>query len=288
VVGGFPGYEWLWSTGDTTQNIANLVVGTYSVIVTDLNGCTDTYSVTITQPSPITASVVVTDASACNIADGSIDLTPSGAVPPYYYNWSTGDSLQDISNLASGIYSVMVSDVSGCSVTIQIVVNNPSSPIATFNEPTDTVCSTLSTVSLSGFNPSGGTFSGPGVSGGLFYPPNANLGYNVIYYVYTDTATQCTGMAADSIYVDVCNSTPEETGELVNVFPNPTTGVLFLSIPNRCRVEVFSANGQKIKDEWLEGPGSSIDLSSEPEGIYIARIYTHETILTRKLVLVGR
>jgi hypothetical protein len=52
ATGGTPGYTYLWSNGATTSTAGSLIAGTYTVTVTDANGCTKTASVTINQPSP--------------------------------------------------------------------------------------------------------------------------------------------------------------------------------------------------------------------------------------------
>ncbi len=75
VSGGVTPYTYAWSNGATTQDIATLTVGTYTVTVTDENGCTKTTSATVTEPTPLAVSTVVTNAfRATENADGAIDL----------------------------------------------------------------------------------------------------------------------------------------------------------------------------------------------------------------------
>ena len=71
---------YAWSNGATTEDLSNLGAGTYSVVITDGNSCTDSASYTITEPSSMTASSVVVNASTAN-NDGSIDLSVSGGTP---------------------------------------------------------------------------------------------------------------------------------------------------------------------------------------------------------------
>jgi hypothetical protein len=111
VWGGTPPYAFSWSNGDTTQSAYNLVAGTYSGFITDANECNSFVTATITQPpSAITASAVPLNISCFGTNTGSINLTPSGGVPPYTFSWSNGSTTEDISNVQAGIYSVTIMD----------------------------------------------------------------------------------------------------------------------------------------------------------------------------------
>jgi gliding motility-associated-like protein len=116
-------FSYSWSNGATTEDIGSLTANSYSVTVTDNNGCQQTASFTINEPTPITLSESITDASCLGINDGAIDLTVNGGVPPYSYSWSNGDATQDISGLAGGSYTVTVTDQNNCqqSATYNII-----------------------------------------------------------------------------------------------------------------------------------------------------------------------
>ncbi len=120
--GGTTPYTYLWSNGATSQNLTGLKAGTYSVTVSDANGCTLPLSETISQPAPLTLSAVVVE-SNCNPvvpADyGTITITPGGGTPfsgpaAYHYQWSNGAITQNVSGLSTGTYSVTVTDANGC------------------------------------------------------------------------------------------------------------------------------------------------------------------------------
>jgi gliding motility-associated-like protein len=126
VSGGTPPYSYLWSNFQTTQDLSNIGGGTYTVIITDANGCTTSGSQTITAPAGTTASSVVTDASCAGSSDGSIDLTVSGGTPPYTFTWSNGLTTEDISGLAAGNFSVTISDNNGCDFVGSYTVGQPA------------------------------------------------------------------------------------------------------------------------------------------------------------------
>ncbi|MES2701554.1 MAG: Ig-like domain-containing protein, partial [Bacteroidota bacterium] len=131
VSGGVATYSYNWSNGSTTANLTGATAGTYSVTVTDANGCTATASATITQPSSgLTASAATTSNVMCNGgSNGTITLSTGGGVAPYNYTWSNGATTQNLSGLSAGAYSVSVTDASGCSATASVTVTQPSSAL---------------------------------------------------------------------------------------------------------------------------------------------------------------
>ncbi|MCR9098278.1 MAG: hypothetical protein NXI30_28995, partial [bacterium] len=127
-----------WSNNATTKDLSGLAAGTYSVVVTDANSCTATASVTITEPTPVTANYSTIDVTCYNGSDGKVNVSASGGTSPYKYLWSTGATTQEISGLSAGTYFVVVTDANGCKITKEnIVVGQPSqlSVNATSNSP---------------------------------------------------------------------------------------------------------------------------------------------------------
>ncbi len=138
--GGTPPYTYLWNTGATTPVITGLPQGTYSVTVTDANGCTIDVSITLTEQSAITISAVSTDETCENANDGTATATAANGVPPYTYQWSNGQSGASISNLAPGTYSVTATDDVGCTASTSVVVS-PANPFSVSITSTDvTTC----------------------------------------------------------------------------------------------------------------------------------------------------
>ncbi|MBI2969081.1 MAG: Ig-like domain-containing protein [Bacteroidetes bacterium] len=127
ISGGATPYTFLWSNSSSTKDISGLIAGTYSVTVTDANGCTANNSGTITEPSVISSSAIVSDNTACGTNDGAIDLTVSGGISPYNYLWSNDSVTQDLVNLAAGIFYVTITDANGCSAVKNDTVTQPGS-----------------------------------------------------------------------------------------------------------------------------------------------------------------
>lgn len=123
VVGGTPPYFYIWSTGATTATITGLTAGSYSVTVTDDNGCPTTASVNLIPVSNLIVTLSASPQSCPGINDGSATAMPSGSIGPYTYLWSNGGVTQTISGLAPGTYAVTVIDGAGCTATGSTVVS---------------------------------------------------------------------------------------------------------------------------------------------------------------------
>ncbi|MDZ4846924.1 MAG: gliding motility-associated C-terminal domain-containing protein [Chitinophagales bacterium] len=135
VTGGIPPYNFLWENGDTTDSRTDLVAGEYSITVTDSNGCVGEETFTVEEPDTLTVTISDTSNVTCNGAnDGSITVSVSGGTAPYDYNWSTGDSTQNLNDLPPGDYSVTVTDVNGCIDSSDVItITEPDSLLITEN-----------------------------------------------------------------------------------------------------------------------------------------------------------
>ena len=140
VTGGTTGsyyYEWTTSNGSglvtDEGDQEHVSAGIYTLVVTDLNGCTETTTVTLTQPAEIVLELIPTHITCQSetFDNGSINLVLSGGVEPYSYEWSDeegpipGGILQDIYDLTPGTYTVMVTDANGCRVSGSVEVTLP-------------------------------------------------------------------------------------------------------------------------------------------------------------------
>jgi hypothetical protein len=129
--GGTPLYSYSWSSGQITQVIPNTCAGTYTVTITDANGCTTSASFTVTEPPLLTMGAPVVTNPSCNgCPDGSLCLGPhSGGTPPYTYsitpvagNFNGNCWL----NLPAGIYTICITDTNGCTACVTDTLDNPT------------------------------------------------------------------------------------------------------------------------------------------------------------------
>jgi hypothetical protein len=124
VTGGTPGYSYLWSSGDTTNTVANLCEGSYLAHVTDANGCIDSTTIIVTAPAVLGLSETHLDATTSTSNDGSATVTATGGTPGYTYLWTPGGATTaTISNLGVGTYVAVVTDSNGCSDSISVVIS---------------------------------------------------------------------------------------------------------------------------------------------------------------------
>jgi len=126
IDGGASPYEVLWNTNSTDQTITNLTPASYSVVVTDMQGCSASYNYTITEPLALAASSVLTHVSCYDEEDGAIDLTVTGGVAPYTYTWNNGATTADRINLMSGNYQVTITDANLCTLVYPVTINQPN------------------------------------------------------------------------------------------------------------------------------------------------------------------
>ncbi|MBN4051560.1 hypothetical protein JYU16_01975, partial [bacterium AH-315-M05] len=123
-VGGFPPYAYQWDDvlNQTTQTATGLCAGTYTVIVTDTLGQTDTASVAITEPVLLSLSISKTDISCFGVCDGAAIPAVTGGTLPYTYLWLPGGNGL---NLCAGIYTLTVTDANGCDTTVSVTITEP-------------------------------------------------------------------------------------------------------------------------------------------------------------------
>ena len=128
VSGGVLPYTYSWNNGSTTQDLTNVPVGYYDVLIYTSNNCSDTLSSIYVPdyPSPIGLTYTTVPESVSGLFDGSIDIDVTGGVPSLTYNWSGPNSFsnttEDISSLEAGMYYITVIDVNGCSFSDSILV----------------------------------------------------------------------------------------------------------------------------------------------------------------------
>lgn len=279
ISGGIAPIMYSWSSGGNAATETNLIAGSYAVTVTDANGCTSTGTVTVTEPTQLqVVSMSFTNDTTCSGGDGSIDQTVIGGIPPYNYSWSNFATTEDISGLNAGVYTCIVTDMNGCTVLGgPITINGPVMPSVTYAEAVDTACqSTTSAFALSSGSPFGGTWSGPGVSGNMFDPMNANIGWNAIVYSYTDSVTGCSATASDSIWVDLCMGIEPIASAGVQVFPNPVTDLLTVNVGNTSTektVELFSIDGKVVYSGTIISGVMNIDISNVESGVYLLTVF---------------
>ena len=135
VNGGVIPYTYAWSGPNgftsTIEDPTGLCAGVYDLVLTDFNSITSTHSLTISEPTVMSASVIGTTNALCNSScDGTADISISGGSAPYLFAWSGPNGFtantEDINGLCAGNYSVIITDDSLCTTSLNISINEPS------------------------------------------------------------------------------------------------------------------------------------------------------------------
>lgn len=151
-------FAYAWSTGANTQAITGLTAGTYTLTLSDANGCLFDTAAVIDNTGGPSLTVSTTDATCPGNADGSASVTATGGTTPYTYTWSDPASQTTVQaiNLAEGTYFVTVEDASGCQSVGTANVGAPP-PLTTTSTSTPETCTgadgTASTIPAGGTGP---------------------------------------------------------------------------------------------------------------------------------------
>jgi gliding motility-associated-like protein len=138
-------YTWTNLTAGTQlsgQAINNLSAGTYQLTVTDANGCTDTTSYAVTTPAQLVIDSITHNDVICAGTNGQAQVFAHGGTGAYTYGWSSNSSVttSSITGLPGGLYSVTVTDASGCSVSAQFNIFEATPISVTSINITDVAC----------------------------------------------------------------------------------------------------------------------------------------------------
>jgi gliding motility-associated-like protein len=213
AIGGVGGYTFTWSNGSTGPIVPGLPIGTYTVTATDTRGCTDTASVTVTQPTALQLTMSATSTTcALPLPNGTASVVVSGGVGNYTYVWSTvpAQTTSSATGLSGGNYSVTVTDGNGCSAVASTTVGAIPPPIVTAG-PDVTACEGSGGTTITA-SPSSGTpgywfvwtcASGNcGLSSMNAASPTANPTTSQYYYVQVTDTNGCTSNV-DSLWFEV-------------------------------------------------------------------------------------
>jgi len=223
VAGGGTPYTYTWNTGAKVQAINNLAIGTYTVTVTENNGCTLTQTVQLTEPLALSTSAVVKNHINCNNPIGAADLTASGGTPGYQFKWSNNATLEDPTFAAGGNFTVTITDGNNCTATVTVNVTADITPPTVLAKATSQLDCNSDEASLDATGSSSGAFYQFAWSGAGFaccentYTPHVNLP-GVYTLVVTNTQNGCTASASASVTENI----------------NLPTALLLNTIPPNC------------------------------------------------------
>jgi hypothetical protein len=125
--GGTATYSYAWSNGETTQNISGLAPGSYTVSVTDLNGCVAVQTVNVNSFNcNLSASISGDNVTCFGANNGAAEVSQTGGVEPLTYLWSNGATTSSISGIGGGLFTVNILDANNCPASLDINIFEPT------------------------------------------------------------------------------------------------------------------------------------------------------------------
>lgn len=202
--GGATSSTALWSNSTTAEDLTGVAAGSYSVVITDNNGCSSSIGGTVTQPTAISFAATTTDETIAG--NGAIDLTVSGGTSPYTYSWSNSATTEDLTGITGGTYTVTVTDANDCTADTTITVNS-------------------------------------------------------------------------SAGIDDNNGSP-----VFSLYPNPSNGNFIIEVTASASVVVFNVVGEAVYSSSLNAGTNNINIGDAADGIYIVNVMQDNTVSQLKIV----
>ncbi|MEM6963543.1 MAG: T9SS type A sorting domain-containing protein [Bacteroidota bacterium] len=296
VIGGTPGYTYAWSDGQTTETASNLTAGTYTLQVTDANGCDFEVTTTLDEPDPLTADLAGTDPSCYEALNGSIVSTIGGGTAGYTYLWSDGQTTPNANSLTAGTYTLQVTDANGCEVSsTELVLTEPDSLSLVIDNVTNASTPTATDGGID-------VTIGGGVGGYTYaWELNGNIIStdedltNAAPGDYLLTVTDANGCVKVSEVVTIESPTlvvDPNLDKYIELLPNPTDGNFMVKLElletSEVQIRIFDVTGkevitstkQNITQEQIE-----FNLARFDNGVYIVKITVDNAVLAKRLVL---
>lgn len=275
------GAAYVWSDASTAQTLTASASGTYTVQVTDANGCIGTDAIDIVVNS-LPAVALGTDTVQC-AGTVVLDAQNSGST----YLWSDASTAQTLTVASTGTYTVQVTDANGCVGTDAIDVTINSLPIVDITTTPTLVCVYGSPIALV-TSPAGGVITGTGVVGTSFDPQIAGAGMFFPYYTYTDV-NGCVGTDSIQVDVDLCLGIATANSNEVSIYPNPVNDVLSVDLTGTNETVTFSivdVAGKLVMNQTLVG-GSvvKVDVASIDKGMYFVQLINNGKQLQQRLIV---
>lgn len=274
-------YQWI-GTSNTSNYVTSVGPGTYTCLVTDGLGCTDTV-IAVLAVSDLAASASVSNPLCYGTNTGSVTVVATGGTAPYSYDWAGSTASNTVlSGLAQGSYSVIVTDAYGCAVSAAATVNEPAA-WSVSAAVTPAVFGTDGAIDL--------TVSG--ATGPYTYSWDNNVTTqdlnNIDGGTYVVTITDSLGCSyTDSIVVASIVGLEISDLNAAQVFPNPSTGTFFIASPVLDGAVLYNQFGQKVNMELLIiGEGKyQINTNQLANGSYLLELQGNDAIVRKAIQII--
>jgi hypothetical protein len=274
-------YQWV-GTSNTGTYVTSVGPGTYSCIVTDGLGCTDTVT-TVLAVTDLSATASTSNPLCYGTNTGSVTVVASGGTGPYTYDWAGSTASNTVlSGLGGGSYSVVVTDAYGCSTAASASVNEPAA-WSVSAAVTPAVFGTDGAIDL--------TVSG--ATGPYTYSWDNNASTqdlnNIDGGTYVVTITDSLGCTySDSIVVNSIVGLDIQDLNAAQVFPNPSNGDFFIAGPALTSITLYNQFGQKVNAAFSTiGEGKYQVLTTQlANGSYILELQNEGAIVRKSIQII--
>ncbi|MBI1224290.1 MAG: T9SS type A sorting domain-containing protein [Bacteroidetes bacterium] len=299
VSGGTPSYQFDWSNGQIDQTAQQLDAGWHVVSITDVNGCTDTTGILVSEPDLLSVGIQLGDYLLCADEVTTIATTVMGGTPPFDFLWNNGQTealLLDVSATPgeTEVYQVTTSDANGCTATA--IASITGQPL--FEIMLDTILAASSPTAsdgsiyletVGGIGPFSFLWSNGATSQNLENVPPGN------YSLLVTDGAGCEQM--HTFMVDFLNTASQKMGTAwhVTLLPNPIFGgslgqlAIQSNLSQRIDFQLFDLTGKRLRNLQLTlAEGNSLIPMTAPEvsGVYLITLSNEHGIFTQKWVVV--
>jgi hypothetical protein len=274
----------------TEQNIYEIGPGDYSLNLVDACGNTFQSSYTITQPDLWTITVGETGPTCEATSDGSIQLTINGATAPYSFQWIGPSAFtaetEDLQNMSAGNYQVTIIDANGCENSAFVILEPENSFFFSLGNDT-TLCLDAEYMVL---GPAGLLYQWQDLSINQFYSITASdwgIGQHAV--ILTATTPDGCAYADDFVFTveDCSNAVQSFEGGRLQLFPNPSNGMMQLQWENRLQsaeIKLFDMQGRCAERHVVNNANHLVWYPSVEAGVYQVVVETDERRFTTRWV----
>ena len=294
--GGIAPYSYLWSNGENTQTIINLMPKQYSVTVTDANSCSSVSTVNIDSFICLDLSInsQINNVSCYNACDGKIAvINVENAKLPLIYSWNIGENTATLSNLCVGEYIVSITDANNCGASDTIIIAQPDEITITIDSTKDVRINSPGFIAITTNNNGNYRFDwiGPGNFTANTEDLNNLSDFGCYMLTVSDTVTTC------SIDTTICIEDKTATSDIhfkdINIYPNPTKNNFIIDFNNSkiqdAKIIIFDVSGKQYSEleKHIEDKSIIIESDLMKAGLYIIKIKsaTSVTIFSKVIII---
>ncbi len=287
ATGGSPAYSYfVIPSGGNAATATGLCAGSYTYVVTDINGCTTNTPFNITQPTILLAAPTSSGTTCASSCNGFVTANASGGTPAYSYTLlPSGGNAATANNLCAGTYTYIVKDTKNCTTNSVFTINAGSGGLTVSATATNASCGTCTDGVVSVTSTGVGPFSYTWAPGNITTQTVNGL-LPSCYNVLISDGTGCTGTGSVCVSFVTGIANNITTSNSIKVMPNPTNGefVIECNNTNLKQIDIVDVTGRIITNKQTTLSAVTINITEFANGVYYARITSDKTVSVIKII----